>query len=389
MPVPSADAPAHWSKDFVEHLRTVHFTLIALCLGLIVLSLFPNRSILTRGRDQLTQIFTAVNDWDGNVLSIAADDSPEIQEFNRYFTPVISPYHGVSLMNSDKDEDIDFGMPPFTVNKYVTVVSKHETMTFLPLLNAPRYWRILDLDFPPELAQSHIQNGHLRFASEELPKPKSIREFHLLWDWSLNHAYVILPSLPESCTANWRRQEQIANCSVEPLPSSITSEDILDGHKEQMYFRFLKSGKDKAISFAGLDRLHGVEVNFPITESKRVRLDAQQILIRRFSTHHEGEKTLDETFWKRKYQSPFDKAFRELTSVSEMFEEVDLKSAENILVAQADREGDAFEAVGMKVPAEVAVQFGVLLVLGVQLYMWLHLHEFGNRIDRDSGFDVA
>ena len=32
-------APAHWSKDFVEHLRTVHFALIAISAGLILLVL--------------------------------------------------------------------------------------------------------------------------------------------------------------------------------------------------------------------------------------------------------------------------------------------------------------------------------------------------------------
>src|SRR5215469_4918784 len=31
--------PAHWSKDFVEHLRTVHFALIATALALIVIAL--------------------------------------------------------------------------------------------------------------------------------------------------------------------------------------------------------------------------------------------------------------------------------------------------------------------------------------------------------------
>src|ERR1700733_5478533 len=34
-----ASAPAHWSRDFVEHLRTVHFALIAVSIGLILLVL--------------------------------------------------------------------------------------------------------------------------------------------------------------------------------------------------------------------------------------------------------------------------------------------------------------------------------------------------------------
>src|ERR1700680_2410690 len=30
-------SPEHWSKDFVEHLRTVHFTLLSISAGLILL----------------------------------------------------------------------------------------------------------------------------------------------------------------------------------------------------------------------------------------------------------------------------------------------------------------------------------------------------------------
>lgn len=37
--IAKASAPTHWSKDFVEHLRTVHFTLIGLAIGLIVIVL--------------------------------------------------------------------------------------------------------------------------------------------------------------------------------------------------------------------------------------------------------------------------------------------------------------------------------------------------------------
>jgi hypothetical protein len=33
---PQAITPAHWSKDFVEHLRTVHLALIATAAALVV-----------------------------------------------------------------------------------------------------------------------------------------------------------------------------------------------------------------------------------------------------------------------------------------------------------------------------------------------------------------
>src|SRR5580698_5760375 len=40
--MPRSQAPAHWSKDFVEHPRTVHFTLIAISVALILLASSTN-----------------------------------------------------------------------------------------------------------------------------------------------------------------------------------------------------------------------------------------------------------------------------------------------------------------------------------------------------------
>lgn len=41
------------SKDFVEHLRTVHFTLVTVCLALIVILQFPFASFNSRGNSSI------------------------------------------------------------------------------------------------------------------------------------------------------------------------------------------------------------------------------------------------------------------------------------------------------------------------------------------------
>jgi hypothetical protein len=35
--MPTSQAPAHWSKDFVEHLRLVHFTLVAVSVAIVII----------------------------------------------------------------------------------------------------------------------------------------------------------------------------------------------------------------------------------------------------------------------------------------------------------------------------------------------------------------
>jgi hypothetical protein len=115
----------------------------------------------------------------------------------------------------------------------------------------------------------------------------------------------------------------------------------------------------------------------PVIEFGHIWLDPQALLIQR------SEK------WKDKNGRTFRDAFRELVSVDGPFENADIGTAERILDAEAKRTGEAFEAAGLKIPAEVAVRCGVLLVLGIQLYLLIHLREFGNRLDREAGYEVA
>jgi len=39
------------------------------------------------------------------------------------------------------------------------------------------------------------------------------------------------------------------------------------------------------------------------------------------------------------------------------------------------------EALGIKVPSANVTRWGTALLLGIQLYFWLHLHEFNSKID--------
>ena len=52
----STDTGAHDSKDFIEHLRTVHFSLMTICVGLIVLSLARPAGTIEKALKQLREI---------------------------------------------------------------------------------------------------------------------------------------------------------------------------------------------------------------------------------------------------------------------------------------------------------------------------------------------
>ena len=52
----------------------MHFTLIALCLGLIVLAFFPSKSEIKTARDQATEIFEVANKWETDLFETTAKE---------------------------------------------------------------------------------------------------------------------------------------------------------------------------------------------------------------------------------------------------------------------------------------------------------------------------
>src|SRR4029077_12177440 len=68
-------SPGPNSKDFVEHLRTIHFTLLLVCLALIVIGLSSGSYVIRKANDQLTQIMEAKDVWDNSWLSQSADEA--------------------------------------------------------------------------------------------------------------------------------------------------------------------------------------------------------------------------------------------------------------------------------------------------------------------------
>jgi len=58
----------HWSADFVEHLRTVHFALVAVCLALVGIIQFRKPVEVTVAQSQLQEIRSAVDSWNPQAI---------------------------------------------------------------------------------------------------------------------------------------------------------------------------------------------------------------------------------------------------------------------------------------------------------------------------------
>jgi len=77
----------------------------------------------------------------------------------------------------------------------------------------------------------------------------------------------------------------------------------------------------------------------------------------------------------------FDAAFPELSSMSNGLATLDIKTAVNRLEAQTAATEKSVSLLGFNVPIAQLAQWGSLILLAVQLYLWIHLHEISNKIE--------
>lgn len=378
---PTSSNPVHWSKDFVEHLRTVHFTLIALCLGLIVLASFPSKSEIQLAHDQASEILEVSNNWKENFLESAAAEvvnTTALEDNQAKFVVADGKPAWLNFEISFGDESVRFkpkALPPSWLIKNEIPAELLPDVSSQPK-SSPRFqedWTELWTKGRPEL---HVK------------VPRSVKSFQRLWDDLLIKGFVILPKMPKECL-----DFESKPCNINPPSSSNSSQ------KPEMVF-VIQTGDERAYALLHQQDVTLTKWDYQFTEAvynpspwpNYKRPGAVVLPVRDFATiEFDGQSALIHQFskWNQKHRRPFKDAFRELASVDEPFEDADIGSAERILAAEAKRADEAFEAAGLKIPAEVAVRCGVLLILGVQFYMWVHLHEFGNRFGRDAGYEVA
>jgi hypothetical protein len=95
----------------------------------------------------------------------------------------------------------------------------------------------------------------------------------------------------------------------------------------------------------------------------------------------------ERTAWRK---GTFAESFPDLNAITKDRQSATFKVWDDALREELERSSDSFEAVGLKVPAQAATLWGEILILGVQLYLLIHLIELSRKIDRsDPGWEVA
>jgi len=335
----------HWSADFVEHIRTVHFALVGVCLALVGVIQFKKPLELTTAQYQLQEIKSAVDGWNTEEIFQNVFSSLGLNSAGPMYMPA-----GGTLENA------------FLLNSHICVMS--EAMAIL-------------------LPASNGSAGHMIYRDKWkevlFKKPSSLREFRDFWD----RRPIVL-----SFTSTNRTGEKIL------LARRNGSNQVLEYHLGKIDF---PSGSYEAPNISLTDQKQQQSIADLLKVSPGMFVLSWQVgedqallpvLISQITLNVQPALIRTRPYWK---SGAFSDSFSNLDKATATLQDKSFEAISSNFQEEASKpKTDSFEVFGVKFPVEKATRWGILLIVGIQLYLWIHLHELSPRLkEGDAGWDVA
>ena len=354
----------HWSKDFAEHLRTIHFTLLSVSTGLILIA----SSIKT---------YNPV---------VAARQIHQIQELKKLWKPEWIASKGIkksiwfpSAGNPHPAESVD-----------LSKVGAKEGVLFIKTLSKDELARAFsnwEWDIPL-VGKSTLFGVHknrvIEFSVEQKwwyqptnpnwsPEtfPTTLAEFRRWWNvLEKQHFKIVFPSdIRQNFTST-----KIKTGSSSKKKKTYTFQWIISGDRDkpstEQHALYLVVDTD-AIYYVSPTSLGTARINvvhFVYTEV------TQQMLVDYFGN------------WTG---NSFDSAFRDLARAARDYDALDLDEIDKIVSDEASKGSEVFEAFGMKFPAPQITIWGIFILVGVQIYFVLYLRQLRSKLGpKDAAWDV-
>jgi len=330
------------SKDFVEHLRSIQFSLMASCLTLIVIVQFPAPKAVQRASEQLRSITDIVQQWDDHWLSLAVEDTSK----NQFGAGMcIQPLTSFSATVDGKElsivfDDRNWGVLDGPSQSEPILYDQLGSTTSLSIPhNVKQFGQIWDADIKLVCPLSISDDAALVSATQTGIKKTKV---------SLKHA--------QRSTNN--DAEKVVMI-LEPVYTAITLWDELDinsakGDAGSQHFFYSGAISDN------------LSLLVPVISSTSFDLHFRQFLLKR-------------EFGRQLHDSLFDANFHDLTESTKDFADIDFGHMQAILAHNMQNTRETFEAFGVKFPIETASQWGILVILAIQLYFSVHMAEYRKR----------
>jgi hypothetical protein len=337
-----------WSKDFIEHLRTVHFTLVTICLTLVIITSSTRRFEYSKAHDQIA----VLRDMPQKTIN----DTLQTVWFNRFKQE--------RIVNLPKQTD-----------------DQPEDLRNLQKCKSQPSCRPVDNNLAVRLGTISI-----RLAIDKGGLFRDTDGSEAVWKKSRLDTLSGISTFWESLQ---RGVSIKLIATLTPVGGSIDGKqekldwippENVDSVDSKVALVFDPEQSDRGhTTLSGRAPLNGqtVELTFDaVTTKERISLDD---FAAADSSHF---------FQSGAFKDEFPEAVRFVTNRNlggRGFDEVmkELASAED----KVDNPATVF---GFLVPSEVVAPWGLVLLIGVQLYFWIHLCEITDKIqDGSPGWSVA
>jgi hypothetical protein len=374
--------PTHWSEAFVEHLRTVHFALIATAAALIVVALTTKPFSTEVANYELHRLLYLKQHWSATFvrnefgIEITTKDPKKqsLDAFGKRFDVELSPVEK-ALNEIPINQDCCF------------VEDDHEDV------DHPRGEDVhAQAHFPTDTVYiSTTDYGGTAHASDVRvpPMPGNLREIGLFWA-TLDD---------ENMTLYY--PEAIDNIGLLTNVENFDSKIQLSPAGSAFYNFLFPVGEDKK---------HPVSMKLErVSEISEQDSHPQNLVLRFTGEYDQGQEQskqfeihalvttyvyseLDGAGLARYLQvkSPkFDRAFYDLLQVADKDGVTTLPELSDILTKSELSETPVFEAFGIKFPTDLATLGGTVVLLSVQVYFFVYLRRlYGSLRQDDPGWDV-
>lgn len=345
---------AHWSTDFVEHVRTVHFSLVAACFGLLVLVQTKPKDLIT-AREQLQSIQRVICKWDDHWVDSLIESDTE----HRMQPPEQNSFKSHFIQVSTQGQERFYALYPYQFDQ-----------------RAQQRWRA-------RYGNTQTDVAGIAYKAWLQAPPKTLEDFRERWDQVSAglpllrvDTFVLQQGIIVSEQRPWKWE--LIPIRDAPCPNQrCFTATLRQLSPEQQEQSMVSAAAKQTADFAYTDRFSDRQLVIPVRASP-LFVKPQDMFFLQSKPENSSYGSFSEVFG----------ALDEVTTGRQktLLADLDMQLKDELALAKSE----SLQVFGITIPAAIAAFWGTLTILALQIYLWVHLYELAPKLKpRDPGSNIA
>jgi hypothetical protein len=354
------------SKEYVEHLRTVHFALLAVSAGLLLLVLSAKPYDSRKAILQMGQILKLKSQWSPNWIL-------------EHQTRRSRGYHATGGLHGDKRDIISIEPTAAREGSQTIVVKLTPELTYVksldprkPMISTKPFMNTkpLFLRFTPPSNETFFWVNEPDIHEHDLDTVPDRLDFFAVWWEELgraSHKFIHVASIVNKCTVD-NPITVLRGCHLytEPRKTKNTLK------WERVFAEYGAGPFPKSIHLVGSDPVIG-SLQFVVASYSEFSVSQTDVL----------------DLFPGSPPGAFSTSFQDLYRATAGIQSSDLDNISRYLQANSSA-SEVFEAFGLKIPSEQVTTWGTIVILCIQSYLFLYLRGFKKPLESaDKAWDVG